>query len=63
MLPPVVLMRFSKTPTGAAMAEAAKRRVIIVMNCILVDLVLFYSSKERCVCNCSSRRSYRRVMN
>lgn len=27
---------------GAAMAEATKRRVIMVVNCILIDLILIF---------------------
>lgn len=38
---------------GAAMAEAAKRRVIMVVNCILMDLIFIFLffERERCVCD------------
>lgn len=45
---------------GAAIAVATKRRLMMVVNCILIDLIWFsfYSSKERDVCVCKRTSWY-----
>lgn len=44
------------------MADATKRKAMTVMNCILICLVFFLSSKDYGVCSCASERSERLAM-